>query len=84
MYIYDFPYAHFKIFWLYKEFMPIMQKLKNNIRMKMILKLFSTNIYAASIIGTPLSAGVTAGNKTEKNSCPHEAFILVGRDRPKK
>lgn len=50
-----------------------------NIRIKSIPKLFSTHIYEASIIGSLLSAGVTAINKSERNACLHVTFILVGR-----
>lgn len=36
------------------------------------------NVYY--VLGTSLDAGVTAMNKTDKNLCHHEAYILVEKE----
>lgn len=41
---------------------------------------FNKNFNVYYVLGNSLDAGVTAMNKTDKNLCPHEAYILVEKE----
>lgn len=88
MYIHDFSYASFNIFYYLSNLVICAHCIKIEkciiSEWRLFWNFISAHIYEVSITGTLLSARVTAINKPERNPYSHGAFILVGGDRQKK